>query len=145
MTSDLGYRRRLPILGTCCLSILIFQIDATLLNVALPAIQRDLHASVAGLQWTVDAYILVLACFLMLAGSVADRFGRRRAFQTGLAVFRPGVGTMWPGPEPRVADRVPHDPGARRHADGPGLRCRSSRRRSSTPSNARGPSEPGVP
>jgi EmrB/QacA subfamily drug resistance transporter len=60
------------------------------LNVALPAIQRDLHASVAGLQWTVDAYTLVLACFLMLAGSVADRFGRRRAFQAGLAVFSLG-------------------------------------------------------
>ena len=60
------------------------------MNVALPSIQRDLHASVSGLQWTVDAYTLVLASFLMLAGSTADRLGRRRIFQTGLAAFTLG-------------------------------------------------------
>ena len=55
-----------------------------------PSIQRELHASVSGLQWTVDAYTLVIASFLMLAGSTADRFGRRRTFQTGLAAFTLG-------------------------------------------------------
>jgi MFS family permease len=59
-------------------------------NIALPAIGRDLHASVAGLQWTVDGYALVLASLLMLSGATADRIGRRRVFQVGLATFTAG-------------------------------------------------------
>ena len=62
----------------------------TIVNVALPSIQRDLHASVSGLQWTVDAYTLVLASFLMLSGSTGDRIGRRRIFQAGLGLFTLG-------------------------------------------------------
>ena len=69
------------------MSLLIVGLDATIVNVALPSIQRSLHASVAGLQWTLDAYTLVLASLLMLGGSTADRIGRRRVFQIGLAVF----------------------------------------------------------
>ncbi len=69
------------------MSLLIVSLDNTVLNVALPSLQRDLHASVAGLQWTIDAYTLVIATLLMLAGSTADRIGRRRVFQTGLVVF----------------------------------------------------------
>jgi EmrB/QacA subfamily drug resistance transporter len=80
-------RRRLLILATCSMSLLIVGLDATIVNVALPAIHRSLHASLAGLQWTVDAYTLVLASLLMLAGSTGDRVGRRRTFQTGLVVF----------------------------------------------------------
>src|SRR6202161_3099093 len=80
-------RRRLLILVICCMSLVIVGLDNTIVNVALPSIQRELHASVSGLQWTVDAYTLVIASFLMLAGSTADRFGRRRTFQTGLAAF----------------------------------------------------------
>ena len=75
------------ILAICCMSVLIFSMDATIVNVALPAIQKDLHARLAGLQWILDAYTLVVASFLMLAGSMSDRFGRRRVFQIGLAVF----------------------------------------------------------
>ena len=60
------------------------------MNVALPAIQRDLHASLAGLQWVVDAYTLVVASLLMLSGSMSDRFGRRRVFQIGLGLFTSG-------------------------------------------------------
>src|ERR1700723_2093969 len=78
------------ILAICCMSVLIFSMDATIVNVALPAIQKDLHARVAGLQWILDAYTLVVASFLMLAGSMSDRFGRRRVFQIGLAVFTLG-------------------------------------------------------
>jgi EmrB/QacA subfamily drug resistance transporter len=59
-------------------------------NVALPSIGRELHSSVSGLQWVVDAYTLVLASLLMLSGSTADRIGRRRIFQAGLAVFTAG-------------------------------------------------------
>ncbi|WP_231737869.1 MFS transporter [Terracidiphilus gabretensis] len=75
------------ILAICCTSLLIVGMDVTIVNVALPAIQTDLHARLAGLQWILDAYTLVVASFLMLSGSISDRFGRRRVFQIGLAVF----------------------------------------------------------
>jgi EmrB/QacA subfamily drug resistance transporter len=78
------------ILAICCTSLLIVGMDVTIVNVALPAIQKDLHAHLAGLQWILDAYTLVVASFLMLAGSVSDRFGRRRVFQIGLGVFTLG-------------------------------------------------------
>jgi len=65
-------------------------LDVTIVNVALPSIQHTLHASVSDLQWTIDAYTLVIACLLMLSGSLADRFGRRRVFQIGLAAFSLG-------------------------------------------------------
>jgi EmrB/QacA subfamily drug resistance transporter len=78
------------VLGICSLSLLIVGLDTTVVNVALPAIRGSLHASLSGLQWTVDAYTLVLASLLMLAGSTADRLGRRRTFQTGLVVFSAG-------------------------------------------------------
>jgi EmrB/QacA subfamily drug resistance transporter len=82
--------RRLVVLAICCMSLLIVSLDITALNVALPSIQRELGAGVSGLQWTVDAYTVVLASFLMLAGSTADRVGRRRVFRTGLVVFTAG-------------------------------------------------------
>lgn len=85
--TELSRQRRLLVVAVCSLSLFIVGIDNTIVNVALPAIQRDLHAPVSGLQWTVDSYILVIASFLMLSGSMGDRFGRRRIFQTGLAVF----------------------------------------------------------
>jgi EmrB/QacA subfamily drug resistance transporter len=78
------------ILAICCMSLLIVGMDVTIVNVALPAIQKDLHARLAGLQWILDAYTLVVASFLMLAGSISDRFGRRRVFQIGLGVFTLG-------------------------------------------------------
>ena len=78
------------ILAICCTSLLIVGMDVTIVNVALPAIQKDLHARLAGLQWILDAYTLVVASFLMLAGSMSDRFGRRRVFQIGLGVFTLG-------------------------------------------------------
>ncbi len=84
---EISRPRRLLILGICCMSLLIVGLDTTVVNVALPSIRKDLHASISGLQWTVDAYTLVLASLLMLAGSTADRIGRRRVFQVGLVVF----------------------------------------------------------
>ena len=72
------------------MSLLIVGLDTTIVNVALPAIQRSFHSTLSGLQWTVDAYTLVLASLLMLAGSTADRLGRRRIFQIGLALFSLG-------------------------------------------------------
>src|ERR1039457_4124700 len=90
LPGQLSVGRRRLILGICCLSLLIVGLDSTVVNVALPAIQRSLHASVSGLQWTIDAYTLVLASLLMLSGSTADRFGRRRGFQLGVLLFTLG-------------------------------------------------------
>ncbi|MFI9543094.1 MFS transporter [Streptomyces sp. NPDC052016] len=87
---ELSHRRRLVVLAICCMSLLIVSLDNTVLNVALPAMERDLHATTAGLQWTIDAYTLVLAALLMLAGSTADRIGRRKVFLAGLVVFSAG-------------------------------------------------------
>jgi EmrB/QacA subfamily drug resistance transporter len=83
-------RRRLLVLAVCCTSLLIAGLDVTAVNVALPSVQRELSTSVRGLQWTVDGYTLTVAGFLMLAGSTADRLGRRRVFQAGLALFTAG-------------------------------------------------------
>ncbi|MFE7511325.1 MFS transporter [Streptomyces sp. NPDC057540] len=87
---ELTRGRRLVVLAICCMSLLIVSLDNTALNVALPAMREDLGATVAGMQWTIDAYTLVLASLLMLAGSTADRIGRRKVFVTGLAVFALG-------------------------------------------------------
>ncbi len=78
------------VLGICCMSLLVVGMDVTIVNVALPAIQHDLHASLSELQWIVDAYTLVVASLLMLSGSISDRFGRRRVFQIGLLLFTAG-------------------------------------------------------
>jgi len=75
------------VLGICCLSVLMVSMDATIVNVALPAIRINLHASMAGLQWVIDAYTMVVASLLMLAGAMADRLGRRRIFQSGMVLF----------------------------------------------------------
>jgi EmrB/QacA subfamily drug resistance transporter len=87
---ELSHRRRMLVLAICCMSLLIVSLDNTVLNVALPSMQKELHASVAGLQWTIDAYTLVLASLLMLSGSTADRIGRRRVFKAGLVIFTLG-------------------------------------------------------
>src|ERR1700727_735778 len=89
---ELSRSHRQLVLVICCFSLFIVGMDSTIVNVALPSIGRDLHASVAGLQWTVDGYTLVLASLLMLSGATADRVGRRRVFQIGLAVFTIGSG-----------------------------------------------------
>jgi MFS family permease len=83
-------RQRLVILGICSMSLLIVGLDTTIVNVALPAIHRSFHSAFSGLQWTIDAYSLVLASLLMLSGSTADRLGRKRVFQVGLALFSLG-------------------------------------------------------
>jgi EmrB/QacA subfamily drug resistance transporter len=100
--------RRQLILGICCMSLLIVGLDNTIVNVALPSIRSSLHASFSGLQWTIDAYTLVLASLLMLAGSTADRVGRRRVFQIGLVVFSLGslLCALAPSLQMLVAARV---------------------------------------
>ncbi|MEV0796346.1 MFS transporter [Kribbella sp. NPDC050281] len=97
---ELTRRRRLLILGICCSSLFIVGLDSTIVNLALPSIRSELGASVSKLQWTIDAYTLVLASLLMVSGSTADRVGRRRTFQAGLVVF--GVGSLLCGVAPTI-------------------------------------------
>lgn len=80
-------QRRYLVLGICCLSLFLVSIDNTIVNVALPSIRAELNSSVSGLQWIIDAYTLVLASLLMLGGSTADRFGRKKIFMIGTGSF----------------------------------------------------------
>lgn len=88
--AELSAKRKQLVLVICCMSLFIVGVDITIVNVALPSIQRGFRASVSDLQWTIDAYSLVLACLLMFSGSLADRFGRKRMFQVGLVLFSSG-------------------------------------------------------
>ncbi len=85
-----GRRFRLVVLLICSSSLFMTYLDTTILNVALPTLQTDLHASLAELQWVADAYLLVIASVLLFTGSMADRFGRKRLFIAGLAGFSAG-------------------------------------------------------
>ena len=79
--------RRWWILAVLCLSVLLVVVDNTIVNVALPTISRDLHASTEALQWVVDGYTLAFAGLLLVGGNLGDRLGRRRFLQLGLALF----------------------------------------------------------
>ena len=92
------------ILAICCSSLFVVSLDNTIVNLALPSIQREFGASVSALQWTIDAYTLTIACLLMLAGSTADRIGRRRVFQTGLVLF--GLGSLLCSLAPNVGSLI---------------------------------------
>ena len=81
------YARRWWTLGVLCLSLVLIGLDNTVLNVALPTIQRTFNASASDLQWMVDAYVLVFAGLLLTMGALGDRFGRARALQAGLLIF----------------------------------------------------------
>src|SRR5689334_19186899 len=86
------HARRWWTLGVLCFSLLIIGMDNTILNVALPTIQRNLGASASQLQWIVDAYTIVYASILLTTGSLGDRFGRKGALSSGLVVF--GIGSV---------------------------------------------------
>ncbi|MET9374546.1 MFS transporter [Streptomyces sp. NPDC002992] len=83
----LDARGRWTVLAVCCLSMFLVGLDTTIVNVGLPAIGDGLGVGTRGLEWVVDAYTLVLAALLISSGALADRFGRRRVFRYGLAVF----------------------------------------------------------
>ncbi|MEV8554420.1 MFS transporter [Streptomyces glaucescens] len=87
-----GARRRWTVLAVCALSMFLVGVDTTIVNVGLPEIGRGLGATTHGLEWVVDAYTVVLASLLVVSGALADRFGRRRIFRLGLAVF--GVASL---------------------------------------------------
>lgn len=79
-------------------------IDGTVVNVALPALQTDLHATVQDIQWVVESYALLLASLLLLGGSLGDLYGRRRVFITGVLLF--AIGSAWCGFAPQIASLV---------------------------------------
>ncbi|QFU86373.1 MFS transporter [Amycolatopsis sp. YIM 10] len=85
-----SHPRRWVILAVLCLALLVVLLDNTVLNVAIPAITDSLGATTAEIQWTINAYSLVLAGLLLTTGSLADRFGRKRALLTGLVLFTGG-------------------------------------------------------
>src|SRR4051794_37979097 len=86
------YARRWQALAVLSMSLLVVMIGNTILNVALPTIQKQLDASSTDLQWIVDGYLLVFAGLLLAAGTLGDRFGRKRALMSGLVVF--GLGSI---------------------------------------------------
>jgi EmrB/QacA subfamily drug resistance transporter len=88
-----GATRRWAALAVLCTSLLVVTLDNTVLNVVLPTLVHDLDATSTALQWIVDAYILVFAGLLLVAGSLADRVGRKRVFLAGLVAF--AAGSTW--------------------------------------------------
>ena len=100
-------RRWWTLAGTC-MGLFVLMLDSTVINVALPDIARDLDATTAGLQWVMNAYLLVLAAFVVSAGRVGDILGRRRVFVIGMAAFAGGsvLAAMSDGEEVLVAGRV---------------------------------------
>ncbi|HXX59600.1 MAG TPA: MFS transporter, partial [Dehalococcoidales bacterium] len=86
-TQDIFYRRRWIALGFLILSLLVIALDNTVLNLALPSISDELGTTASGLQWIVDAYVLVFASMLLTLGSIGDRFGRKKVLQIGLIIF----------------------------------------------------------
>src|SRR5712691_6774668 len=96
-------RGRWILAATILASSMVF-IDGTVVNVALPALQSNLHATVAAIQWVVEAYSLTLAAFLLLGGSLGDHFGRRRAFLGGIAIFT--IASVWCGLAPNIAQLI---------------------------------------
>ena len=87
MTSGQGHPRRWAILGVLVVSLLIVVLDNTVLNIALPTIQKDLEATPAQLVWAIDSYILVFAALLFTWGVLGDRYGRKRSLVIGLLIF----------------------------------------------------------
>jgi len=86
-SGDAPAPRRGVLLGVCCVAQFMVILDLSIVNVALPSIQSSLRFSAADLQWVIDAYAIVFAGFLMLAGRAADMFGQRRTFSVALVVF----------------------------------------------------------
>src|ERR1700676_1119348 len=82
-----GDRRRWLALVVVCLAMLMNALDTTVVNVALPKIQHDLHFTQAGLAWVIDAYLVAFAGFLLMSGRLGDLIGRKKVFLAGLGIF----------------------------------------------------------
>src|SRR5215471_12375768 len=87
MMSEVHRPNKVVTLLVTCFGLFMVLLDASIVNVALPTIQADLHAQLSDLQWTIDAYTLPFAVLMLTAGSLGDRFGRKRLFLGGLVLF----------------------------------------------------------
>src|SRR5256885_11022521 len=87
-----AYDKRWWALGVLCMGLLVVGLDNTVLNVALPTLVRDLHATASQLEWIVDSYTIVFAGLLLTCGSLGDRYGRKGALFVGFTVF--GAGSL---------------------------------------------------
>src|SRR4051794_29193602 len=99
--ADLKYQRRWKTLAVLSLSLLIIGLDNTILNVALPTLQTEFHASGSELQWMVDSYLLVFAGLLLPLGALGDRIGRKKTLSAGLLIF--GAASTAAGPSRTTA------------------------------------------
>ncbi|CAL9522990.1 MULTISPECIES: MFS transporter [Streptomyces] len=95
MSTSQGHPQRWLILGVICLAQLTVLLDNTVLNVAIPSLTRELHATTSDIQWMINAYSLVQSGLLLTAGSAADRYGRKKMLITGLVLF--GAGSLVAG------------------------------------------------
>ena len=93
-TSPAGRGRAAAALISVCLGFFVIQLDVTIVNVALPAIQREIGGSLAGLQWVVDAYTLALAAIMLTAGSTADRIGAQEGVHPRAGRVRDRLGGL---------------------------------------------------
>ncbi|MDQ3217509.1 MAG: MFS transporter, partial [Actinomycetota bacterium] len=102
------YPRRWMALAVLALSLVVIGMDNTILNVALPTLVRDLNATASELQWIVDSYVLVFAGLLLTMGALGDRFGRKRALMSGMAIFAlASASSAWASsPELLIATRA---------------------------------------
>lgn len=107
-TTSGGHPRRWWILSALCLILFVVMVDNTIANVAIPSIASDLDASATQLQWIVNGYSLTLAALLIVAGSLSDRYGRKKGLLGGLALFALGslIGTLAPTADVLVLARV---------------------------------------
>ena len=95
------------VLVLICLAQFMVVLDATIVNVALPSIQKDLHLSEGNLQWIVNAYTLVFGGFLLLGGRAGDLLGRKRLFLIGLVIFTGRVACSTASPRARACSSAP--------------------------------------
>jgi MFS family permease len=95
--------RRWILAATILASTMVF-IDGTVINVALPALQSSLDASVVDVQWVIESYSLLLAALLLVGGSLGDHYGRRRVFMIGTAVF--SLASAWCGFAPNIGQLI---------------------------------------
>src|SRR3984893_10394623 len=92
------------ILATTILGSRMVFIDGTVVNVALPALQANLHATAVDVQWVVESYALFLAALLLLGGSLGDHFGRRRIYAIGVVLF--ALASVWCGLAPNISQLI---------------------------------------
>src|SRR5262245_11640695 len=100
--------RRWWILAACCTGLFLLMLDSTVVTLALPAMQEDLGASTAELQWVANAYLLTLGAFVVTSGRLGDIVGRRPVFVWGLVLFAIGaaVGAAASSPAVLIAGRA---------------------------------------